>query len=67
MLGRVGFDRHCAIPGRYQDGLSVIVVCDVVAVAMHRPEQIFLQAMGMAMLGNNLGMILKGLHDLWNM
>lgn len=45
----------------------MVVIGYVMAVAVHRPNQIFFQAVGMAMLCNHLGMFLQGLKDRRNM
>ena len=41
--------------------LSVVMIGHIVAVAMHRPIQVFFQPVGMAVILNHVQMILKGL------
>lgn len=54
-------------PTRQQNGLRVIVIDRVMAVAMHRPEQVFMKPVGMPVTLNHFGVFLECFNDLWHM
>ncbi|HIF76958.1 MAG TPA: hypothetical protein EYQ36_04710, partial [Sulfitobacter sp.] len=48
-----------------QDRLAVVVVGCVMAMAVHRPSEVFFQPVRMPMLGNHLRVVLDCLEDQW--
>ena len=50
-----------------EKSLAMIVICRVVAMTMHRPVEVLLKAVRVAMRGNNLKMVLNGFKNRWCM
>ena len=55
-----------SLPER-EERLVVVVVGHVMAVAVHRPVEIFLEAVRMPVIGDRLQMILDRLEHSWGM
>lgn len=62
-----GFKQNIRCVGLGKDSLRMIVIGSVVAVAMHGPDYVFFQPVGMAMGCDHLGVFLKGLNDFRHM
>lgn len=50
-----------------EKSLAMIVICRVVAMTMHRPVEVLLKPVRVAMRGHNLKMVLNGFKNRWRM
>ena len=58
-----GFKQNIRCVGLGKDSLRMIVIGSVVAVAMHRPGEIFFQTMAVAMLFDHSGVFGQDIED----